>query len=208
LPAISAFDREGPTAYDAWFDGNPHIYQAELQAVRSLRPAGRKGLDIGVGTGRFAVPLGIGIGVEPSPAMAAKARARGIAVIGGLAEALPLADRAFDFAVMITVVCFLNDPAQAFREAKRILRPRGALIVGFIDRESDLGRSYQQRKGKSRFYRDATFYSAADLRSLLLGAGYSDLVFRQTLLPGPADFLKVAEGHGRGGFTVVRAVNR
>ncbi len=47
-----------------WFIG------AELAAVESLWPATGQGLEIGVGTGRFAVPLGIKIGVEPARAMA------------------------------------------------------------------------------------------------------------------------------------------
>jgi hypothetical protein len=48
--------------------------------VRSLLPAGGYGVEIGVGTGRFAVSLGIAVGVEPSPAMAELARRRGIEV--------------------------------------------------------------------------------------------------------------------------------
>jgi hypothetical protein len=53
--------------YDAWFDEHNDVYQAELAAVRSLLPTCGKGIEIGIGTGRFAASLGIAVGVEPSP---------------------------------------------------------------------------------------------------------------------------------------------
>jgi SAM-dependent methyltransferase len=89
--AMAKFDvfDENAAAYDAWFDENPSIYRMELEAVRGFIPAIGEGLEIGVGTGRFALPLGITIGVEPSPRMAALARQRGIEVREGIAEALP-----------------------------------------------------------------------------------------------------------------------
>jgi ubiquinone/menaquinone biosynthesis C-methylase UbiE len=89
--------------------------------------------------------------------MAALARQRGVTVVEGVAEHRPFADCGFDYAVMVTVVCFVNDVAQALREARRIIKPRGSLIIGFIDRESALGRQYSLRKDQSRFYRAATF---------------------------------------------------
>lgn len=133
---------EQPNEYDAWFEKHPDIYQAELEAVRSFIPASGSGIEIGVGTGRFAAPLGISIGVEPAPRMAELARRRGIVVTEAVAEELPFADDSFDFAVMTTVVCFLDDVALAFREACRILKPNGLFVIGFIDRESELGQQY------------------------------------------------------------------
>lgn len=191
--------------YDAWFEKHPDLYLAELEAVRSVIPASGSGVEIGVGTGRFAAFLGIPLGVEPAPRMADLARMRGIEVLEGTAEALPLADDSYDFAIMVTVVCFLDDVAQAFREACRILKPRGTLVIGFIDRESKLGQHYSQRKDQSRFYRDATFYSVSELEELLTKAGFSDFAYRQSLLPGNTTELSTLEGHGSGGFVVIQA---
>jgi SAM-dependent methyltransferase len=205
MPKISAFE-ERAAAYDTWFDANPALHQVELDAIRGLIPAGGNGLEIGAGTGRFAAPLGLAIGVEPSFAMATLAKARGIEILGGMAEALPIADRTFDFALMMTVVCFLDDPIAAFREAHRILKPQGALILGFIDKDSELGRRYSQRKDLSSFYRQATFYSVADLESRLLAAGFTDFAFRQALFPSATGVQQVEEGHGTGSLVVVRAV--
>jgi len=191
--------------YDAWFDSHHDLYQAELAAVRSLLPTCGKGIEIGVGTGRFAASLGIAVGVEPSPQMAEMARLRGINVIEGVAEALPFDDGSFDFALMVTVDCFLSDVTKAFHEAYRILKTNGVLIVGFIDRESALGLQYAERKERSQFYRGATFHSVGELGTYLRHAGFSGLTYRQALLPGEARDFTILEGHGSGGFVVVCA---
>lgn len=191
--------------YDAWFEKHQDLYLAELEAVRSFIPASGSGVEIGVGSGRFAAALGITTGVEPAPRMAELASLRGIEVLEGSAEALPFADGSYDFAIMVTVVCFLDDVARAFREACRILKPDGILVIGFIDRESELGQRYSQRKEQSRFYRDATFYSVSELEELLTKAGFSGFAYRQTLLPGEITGLDLMEGHGSGGFVVIQA---
>ena len=126
--------------YDAWFERNPAAYRTELRAIKAALPASGSGLEIGVGTGRFAAPLGVRAGIDPSPAMAAIARTRGIEVTIGRAELLPFAAEEFDYALMVTTICFVDDLGAAFREAARVLKPGGRLIVGFIDRESPLGR--------------------------------------------------------------------
>mgnify|MGYP001175485542 CR=1 FL=1 len=204
MAKMNAFDRH-PAEYDAWFDRHVDIYQAELAAVRELVPAQGRGVEIGVGTGRFAAPLGIALGVEPSPGMAQLARQRGIEVLSGTAEALPLPDACFDYAVIVTVLCFVEDVARVLAEVRRVLKPGGSLIIGFIDRESALGESYERKKSGSDFYREATFRSAAELEALLTEAGFSGFSYRQTLLPAPAG-LSVSEGHGRGGFAVVKTI--
>lgn len=200
----SIFDEQA-SEYDAWFEKHHDLYLAELEAVRSFIPANGSGVEIGVGSGRFAAPLGIHIGVEPALQMAELARQRGIKVQEGVAEKLPFANDSFDFAVMVTVVCFLDDADQAFREACRILKPHGTLVIGFIDRESELGRHYSRGKKQSRFYRGATFYSASELEALLTKAGFSGYAYRQTLVPGENTGLTVREGHGSGGFVVIQA---
>jgi len=204
MTKTTSFD-EAAAEYDAWFEKHRDLYLAELEAVRGFIPASGSGMEIGVGTGRFAVPLGIPIGVEPSPRMAELARQRGIEVFEGMAETLPFADCSFDFAVMVTVVCFLNNVAQAFREACRILKPHGTLIIGFIDRESDLGKLYSREKEQSRFYRSAAFYSVSELEILLTKAGFSSFAYRQTLFPGETTDLSVREGYGSGSFVVIQA---
>ncbi len=65
MTKTTAFDDQ-ISEYDDWFEKYPDLYLAELEAVRGFIPASGSGVEIGVGTGRFAVPLGISVGVEPS----------------------------------------------------------------------------------------------------------------------------------------------
>ncbi len=180
------FDRY-PWLYDRWYDENPHIYQAEVRALEEYVPWRGSGLEVGVGTARFAAPLQIEVGVDISPAMVRIARERGVEAVVGAAEALPFCDGVFDFAVMVTVVCFIEDPLAAFREVQRILKAEGSLTLGIIDRESPLGRRYLQEKDKSIFFRDATFYSAEEVGSLLERAGFLNREVVQTVFQDHPD---------------------
>jgi SAM-dependent methyltransferase len=203
-----AFD-ENARAYDDWFEAHESLYASELEAIRSLLPKTVRGIEIGVGTGRFAEPLGIKVGIEPSPAMRALARERGIDAIDGVAEELPIESETFDYVLFVTTVCFLESLHQAFSEAMRILTPNGAVMIGFIEKESALGRLYQQRQADSRFYREASFHTVAEIIRVLELAGFGDLLFSQTLFPGEEEtggVQAVKEGYGEGAFVVVRAI--
>lgn len=207
MPGVDAFS-ENVERYEAWFMEHPLAYVSELRAIQELMPKGT-GLEIGVGTGRFAAPLGIQRGIEPSRPMAELARRKGIEVTAGVAEHLPFGDAEFDCCLMVTTACFLDDMATAFREAHRVLRPGGAFLIGFVDRESRLGKEYLGRKDQNPFYKDATFYSAAQITDALTQAGFTGFAFRQTLfrrLDELAEVEPVKEGHGEGSFVVVRGV--
>lgn len=193
--------------YDAWFERSRFAYESELDAIRSLLPKTRNGLEIGVGTGRFASMLGIQTGVEPSPSMGQRAVDRGIDVRRGVAENLPFDDGDFDFVLFVTVICFLDNVLIAFKEAHRILKPGGFIVVGFIDRDSPLGRIYSNRKQNDEFYHAATFYSACEVAELLEEANFINFTYRQTIFQNPSalsspDPLK--SGYGEGSFVVVR----
>ena len=197
--------------YDGWFEENAAVYGSELAAVRELLPDTGTGVEIGVGTGRFAAPLDVGYGVEPSEKMALVAAERGIKVVRGQAERLPFCSECFDYALMVTVICFLDDVFRALSEAGRVLKARGALVVGFIDADSPLGREYEKHKATSQFYREARFFRAKVLGNLLEKAGYDDLVFRQTVFGLGDDQVReqpAEDGFGRGAFVVVRGLCR
>ena len=49
--------------YEKWFATHAAAYYSELLAIRALLPCGGDGLEVGVGTGRFAAPLGVRVGV-------------------------------------------------------------------------------------------------------------------------------------------------
>lgn len=207
MTSIGVFDARADE-YEAWFESNRFVYESELAAIRSMLPEG-KGLEIGVGSGRFAAPLGIEYGVEPSEAMKIKAEARGIKVIKAVAEALPFPDGEFDFCLMVTTVCFLDDMDAAFLEARRVLKPGGAFIIAFVDRESPLGREYLQKKDNSAFYKKATFYSTRELTEYLGMSGFRDFSFSQTIFRPLSEIDSIEpikEGYGEGSFVIIKAV--
>lgn len=65
-----------------------------------------------------------------------------IAVIDAVAEALPFSAEQLDFALMVKIIYFLDNLEDAFREAYRVLKPCGSLIIGFIDKDTPLGQLY------------------------------------------------------------------
>ena len=192
--------------YDDWFLRNEMAYRSELAAVKTFLPLSGRGLEIGVGTGRFAGPLGIEVGVEPARSMAVIARKRGIKVLEAYAEELPFEDESFDFVLMVTVLCFLADPLRALGEATRVLKLRGRLIIGMIDPDSPLARAYEANKKKSKFYRQAKFYPVGQVLKWLEDLGYADLKTCQTIFQDSATVKvpqPVIEGHGEGVFVVI-----
>jgi ubiquinone/menaquinone biosynthesis C-methylase UbiE/DNA-binding transcriptional ArsR family regulator len=97
-------------------------------------------LDLGTGTGRMLellAPLADrAIGVDQSPAMLAVARARleraglrNVQLRQGDIYAVPVERNGYDLVVLHQVLHYLEDPGRALREAARVLRPGGRLLV-------------------------------------------------------------------------------
>ncbi|MBN1297255.1 class I SAM-dependent methyltransferase [bacterium] len=190
--------------YDAWFDRHHDLYEAELDAIRRLMPPPpTRMLEVGVGSGKFAVPLGIDIGIEPSKTMVTRAYQKGIRVCRAGAEKLPFSDGVFDCVLMVTTICFLDDVQEAFTEIFRVLKPQGCCLIGFVDKDSELGKIYVEKQKTSIFYHHAVFYSARDVGAVIRNAGFGNVVYLQTLLPGEFN-QQVRNGFGDGGFVVAR----
>jgi len=194
--------------YERWFDEHVPAYVSELLALRPFVPRDGRGLEIGVGTGRFAAPLGVSVGIDPAVPMLAYAARRGVSVVAATAETLPFADGSFDYALVVTTICFVDSPRAMLDEARRVLRPGGALVIGFIDRNSEIGRRYQAHQEESVFYREATFYGASDVEDMLRSAGFTVRGWAQTLFGAAAamqEIESVRPGVGQGAFVVVCA---
>lgn len=194
--------------YDQWFEAHEAAYESEIAALRRLLPPTELGLEIGVGSGRFAAPLGIRTGLDPAVTMLELARQRGIRVVRGVAEALPFRSGAFDTALLVTTICFVDDLERTIAEAGRVLEPGGAVVLGYVDRDSSLGRRYRERRDDNPFYRNVTFVASEELVAVLEAAGFDDVAFVQTLFRPPDAIDEpepVEDGYGRGSFVALRA---
>jgi len=204
---IDPFEKH-TSEYEAWFENNRFVYESELRAIKEQLPKKGEGIEVGVGSGRFAAPLGIRLGIDPSSKMREIARTRGVVAIDGVAEKLPFDDCRFNYVLMVTTICFLDDIEAAFKQALRVLKPGGHLIIGFIDKKSPVGISYEQRKSESLFYKTATFYSVDEVNSYLQKTGFINLKFTQTLfrlLSEIENLEPIKKGYGEGSFVVVKA---
>lgn len=202
----TAFD-QNTLEYDQWFDKHSTVYQSEILAIQQAIPKNKTGIEIGVGTGRFAQPLNIKFGVEPSENMAKVAEQKEITVYRAYAENLTIENETFDFVLMVTTVCFLTDIPKAFSEVYRILKPQGEIILAIIDKNSEIGKIYEKEKLSNKFYKDANFHSTEEIIELLQQSHFHKFQYWQTLTKlNENEIEKPTKGFGNGSFVVIKAV--
>ena len=198
--------------YDQWFDKYPAVFRSEVEALRDLLPFGENmGIEVGLGTGRFSVELGMKEGVEPSYNMRRMAIERGIEVMDAVAEKLPYKDLHFDFVLMASCISYFYNMKKAFSEAHRVLKKNGALIIGFIEKDSLIGKMYEEKRQRSRFYRQANFYSLAKVLAVLKSCQFHQFTIAQTLF-GNLDEIHAYQparpGYGEGSYLVIKAIKK
>lgn len=199
--------------YDQWYDSHEKVYESEVIAIRHQMqklPENIHGIEVGLGTGRFAAPLGIKEGVDPSENMRKIAVKRGIEVMDAVAEFLPYKSLRFDFVLFVTI-CHLDNVPLAFSEAHRVLKNGGSVIVAFIKRGGDVAKEYMVRKDRSSFYKHADFFTVERVIGLLEKAGFKNFDIVQTLFGGLDDIDEIQypkEGHEEGSFIVIKGDKR
>ncbi len=199
-------------SYDAWFEEDgKRIFAIEVNAfqeVLTLLP--KPWLEVGVGSGRFAQALGIESGIDPSVKLLEIAKRRGITVSRARGEEQFFNKGTFGTVFLIVTLCFVDSPIVVLREAHRILRPEGKIVLGLVLRESPWGKFYQIKKLEGhRFYKHATFYSYQEVKRLLMDSGFNIEKVVSTLFQKPGE-VKEMEPPKKGfsidaGFTVIVA---
>ena len=207
-PQIEPFDVY-TSRYEKWFEKHDAVYSSELNAIQSVLPEFKCGVEIGVGTGRFSEPFGIQHGIDPARNALRFAKVKRIEVVNGVGEALPYLDQSFDLVLIVTSICFFSDSHAVLGEAFRILKHRGSIVIGFVEKDSALGMMYQERREASPFYTSANFYRVNEVVSMLSRSSFADLTFAQTVFKGLSDIREVEpvkQGYGEGSFVVIRAM--
>ncbi len=192
-----------PDDYEAWYRSprGQWIGATEYALLRRLLHPERGGslLDVGCGTGHFTRLFaqdvrGAVVGIDPNREWLCYAREQGRhgeSYVAARAEALPFPDRAFDFALSVTALCFVSDQKQALRELLRVTRKR--FVLGLLHRDSLL---YLQkgRGGGAGAYAGAHWHTAREVRELLEGLPVGQVVLRTAIvLPQATPFAQRLE---------------
>jgi len=203
--------------YDKWYDKpfGKTAFNLENECIKSLcKNLEGPFLEIGVGTGRFAVALKVNYGIDKSVEVLKFAKERGLEVIRGEVESLPFVDASFSAAFLIVTLCFVDDPLKVLKEASRVLKNGGFVILGLILKESPWA-SFYEKKGEEGnvFYKIAWFYTINELKSMLKNADLQISEVRSTILQPPTEeplhFEFSREGYyKKAGFVAIKTQKR
>ncbi|MGH9555519.1 MAG: class I SAM-dependent methyltransferase [Terriglobales bacterium] len=164
----------------------------ELQADDSV-------LEIGFGHGKTlgkaaeTVERGFLAGVDPSQDMWSVATRRHRRLIAegrvelklGDSRKIPYEDQHFTRVFSVNTIYFWPDPAEDFREIRRVLRSGGRFVLGFHPRDERVLADFPASVYK--------FYSPGEVESLLQGAGFEQV--RIVELPDPSRNFLFAVAH-------------
>ena len=110
--------------------------------------------------------------------------------------------------LMVTTICFVDDIFKSFQEVHRVLKDNGHFIIGYVDKNSPIGKFYLEQKRESLFYKDATFFGTEELYERLRETGFKINTTYQTVF-GKIDEINevqnVLGGYGKGSFVVIKA---
>ncbi|MFB6142031.1 MAG: class I SAM-dependent methyltransferase [Halorientalis sp.] len=133
-------------------------------------------LDVGGGSGRGlrALDPPEGVVVDPSAGMLAEAARRGLAAVQGDGRALPVRDASVDAVLVLDALHHVADRDAVLREAARVLRPGGVLVVQEYDPTTVPGRALATAEHLVGF--DSAFETPAETAARLRAAGLPSVV--------------------------------
>jgi len=166
--------------YDRWYEDHRLLYLSELEVVRYL--GCRDGLEIGVGSGRFASEIGLRAGIDPSYKMLRYVKGD-IDLVLGVGEALPFRSRSYPCSLIVVTLCFAENPLELLREAARV---SSRVVVCIVPKNSPWGKTYIElgRRGHI-FYSHARFYTVKEVVEMIEAVGLKLTNIVATLSRGP-----------------------
>jgi SAM-dependent methyltransferase len=144
---------EGETKFVGWLERVRDFFaQRRARFAGSLKGSAGSVLDIGCGNGKFLALMAASgwtiTGTElPGPAWARAERVPGMRLVRADEFPLPVPSASMDLVTLWHVLEHVPDPALALREARRVLKPDGALVVEVPNADS-----WQARCTGSRWF--------------------------------------------------------
>ncbi len=196
--------------YDEWFEKpfGKSAYELEIQCLKKIIGSFDRGLEIGVGTGRFAQKLNVKYGIDISLNMLKIAKNRDIVVLKSKGENLPFKDKVFDLVLIVVSLCFIKEPFLVLKESYRVLKDNGKLVLGLILWDSPWAQFYKSKK-EHPLYQKAFFYSYYEICAMLELSKFKINKVLTTLFEEPQDEepiknFEIKEGfHKEGGFVCI-----
>lgn len=185
-------DEEMAAGYDRWYEtplGSLADRYEKALIHRLARPqAGERALDVGTGTGHFALDLaahGLEVtGCDSSEPMLEEARAKDPSLDWRYCQvaSLPFPEDVFDLVLSVTVLEFVRDPALAVAEMYRVTAPGGRVVVGVLNAQSPWAAMYRQQQD-GPFHR-ARFHTPKEFLDLL--GAYGPVRWNSAVFFGPS----------------------
>jgi len=217
--------------YDSWFLKNMIILESEVALLAHFLKKPGHALSVGCGSGLFEMLLqkdyGIVIeeGLEPSAAMAEIARKRGLKVQIGLAESMNYKQNEFDTVIFNGSPSYIKNLKQAFKEAYRVLKLGGHILVIDVPKESSYALLYNLAKVLKtwdtpllqgiipdnpypiEFVVEANWRTTHEKIKLLKEVGFKNFSYAQTLTRHPlysnTEKEEPIEGFDRGDYVAI-----
>lgn len=176
---MAIFDKEAKD-YDSWYTTKmgEFVDRVETELAMSLFKVepGMKILDVGCGTGNFSIKLAEQgcrvVAIDQSKEMLKnaikKSEEKGLDIEFHCMDVydMKFPDNKFDGVISMAAFEFIKEPQKAYDEMYRVLKPKGSLLIGTINRESKWGELYNSDTfQKNSVFKYADFKSMDDMKS-------------------------------------------
>lgn len=115
------------------YDAVSNSYAVSRRRIFFIAHARGDCLEVGAGTGEIVLALKRAghrvVATDISPNMVSEIQKKGVEAYACDAEKLPFADGTFDTVIGAEMIYYLDNPDIFLREAHRVLRPRGTLLL-------------------------------------------------------------------------------